>query len=74
MLVNRVVSFFGGGVNVHERCLLQEGSEMIFFYDEGSPSRYGVTLESVTSMPDSQTIENYPIKIEQRDPVEVAKK
>jgi hypothetical protein len=33
---------------------------MIFFYDEGSPTRLFVTFDSITTIPDDLNVEEYP--------------
>ena len=45
-----------------DRCYLSEGSEMIFFYDEGSPTRIFVSISSVTQMPAEMEVQQYPRK------------
>ena len=58
-----------------KKCRITEGTEMIFFYDEGSTSRLAVTIETISPMPTSRTIQSYPsIKIDQEKEEEGNKK
>lgn len=47
-----------------KKCRIQEGTDLLFFYDEGSPTRVFVTIDRVSDIPDGKAITDYPLKKE----------
>jgi hypothetical protein len=43
---------------------VQEGSEFIFFYDEGSPTQLIVSINHISPLPMDKAIEDYPCRID----------
>lgn len=55
--------------------MLGAGSELLFCYDEGSPTVLAVTFEEVSALPDGKSLTDYPAKkIDPLDEVRNAKK